>query len=174
MTYFVMSLLADTDQAGVQPAVMPSKIHGFAFTVNDRVMRIPTLGAAMTPFPYAVEPESTLEEARALMEDHGIRHLPVKSGDALIGVLSDRLLLRERHSSDRGLHVRDLLLGEPYSVDLATPLAEVVGKMAERRLDCAVVLKEGRVAGIFTTIDACRIFARHLRALEEPKGDDAA
>jgi len=35
----------DTDQAGAQPAVMPSKIHGFALTFNDRVMRIPTLGA---------------------------------------------------------------------------------------------------------------------------------
>lgn len=128
----------------------------------------------MTPFPYAVEPTSSLEEARALMEDHGIRHLPVKEGDELIGVLSDRLLIRERHTSDRGLHVRDLVLGEPYVVDLGTPLAQVVGTMAERRLDCAVVLKEGRLAGIFTTLDACRIFARHLRALGSPTGDDAA
>lgn len=137
----------------------------------------PCLSSAMTPFPYSVELSSSLEVARATMQDHGIGHLPVKDGDELVGVVSDRDLLRIQHndgSSVQGLHVRDLLLGEPYAVDIGTPLEKVVSTMAQRRIDCAVVVKEGRVAGIFTTVDACRIFARLLVELGPTHGDDAA
>ena len=136
----------------------------------------PSLSSTMTPFPYSVDPGLSLEVARATMQDHGIGHLPVKEGNELVGVVSDRDLLRveSEEAGGQGLHVRDLLLGEPFAVDIGTPLQKVVSTMAERRIDCAVVLKEGRLAGIFTTVDACRIFAGLLEELGPGKGDDAA
>ena len=137
----------------------------------------PSLKQAMTPFPYSVDLDSSLQVARATMQDHGIGHLPVKKGDELVGVLSDRDLLRvegEDGSGATGMHVRDLLLGEPLAVDIGMPLDQVVTIMAKRRIDCAVVLKEGRLAGIFTTIDACRVFGELLAKLGPAQGDDAA
>jgi hypothetical protein len=46
--------------------------------------------------------------------------------------------------------------------------------MAEHCLDSALVVKDGRLAGIFTVSDACRQFGRLLRSLFPPGGDDAA
>jgi CBS domain-containing protein len=41
-----------------------------------------------------VAPESSCEEAMLMMQTHGIRHLPVVEGNALVGFLSLRDLLR--------------------------------------------------------------------------------
>ena len=42
------------------------------------------------------------------------------------------------------------------------PLDEVVREMAEHRYGSAVVLANGKVVGMFTTVDACRAFAELL------------
>jgi CBS domain-containing protein len=44
----------------------------------------------MTPDPIAVEPESPLDAACDLMISHGVRHLLVSEGGALVGVLNMR------------------------------------------------------------------------------------
>ena len=59
---------------------------------------------------------------------------------------------------------------EVYTVDIGTPIAPVVATMAERRLGCAVVLKNGKLAGIFSTTDACDILA-HVLEERFPGGD---
>ena len=42
----------------------------------------------MTPKPYTCPPETTLDEVMALMTQKRIRHLPVRDGDKLVGVIS--------------------------------------------------------------------------------------
>jgi CBS domain-containing protein len=44
----------------------------------------------MTPDPVAVERSTPLEDACDLMIDRGVRHLLVREGDALVGVLNMR------------------------------------------------------------------------------------
>ena len=99
------------------------------------------------------------------------RHLPVKDGDQLIGVVSDRDIKR----ATRELHVSDIVVRETYIVDLTERLDSVLLHLAQRHIGCALVVKEGRLAGIFTTTDACRVFGEYLRSLfpTEP-GDDVA
>jgi hypothetical protein len=47
--------------------------------------------------------------------------------------------------------------------------------MARHHMSSALVTKTGRLAGIFTTVDACRLFCEHLRSLFPPGlGDTAA
>ena len=46
--------------------------------------------AVMTPFPYSVELDDPIAKARGLMDEHRIRHLPVKDGCELVGLLTDR------------------------------------------------------------------------------------
>jgi CBS domain-containing protein len=58
------------------------------------MMHIPSIGSVMTPFPYVVQVDDSLLVARTLMVEHSIRHLPVKDGDTLAGVLTDRDLKR--------------------------------------------------------------------------------
>ena len=44
-----------------------------------------------------------------------------------------------------------------------TSIDEVVATMAANKFGSAVVMKDGKVVGIFTTVDACRAFADLLR-----------
>jgi acetoin utilization protein AcuB len=142
-------------------------------------VQIATVKNAMTPFPHTVEANAPLREAHALMAAHRIRHLPVKDGGSVVGVVSDRDLEgvdapSERPAAAGPRLVRDVMDPSPYVVDLDEPLERVLATLAERRIGCALVVKEDRLAGIFTATDACRVFAQHLRALRESAGDDIA
>ena len=47
--------------------------------------------------------------------------------------------------------------------------------MAQNHIGCALVVKNGRLAGIFTTTDACRHYSELLRTIHAPgDGNDAA
>ena len=50
----------------------------------------------------------------------------------------------------------------PYSVTPNTPLREVAKTMAEKHYGSAIVIENGKLAGIVTTIDICRYVAEHL------------
>lgn len=135
---------------------------------------IPPMKAVMTPFPYWVDIDAPLTRARAMMQEHAIRHLPVMEGAKLVSVLDERALRRATESSDAALRVRDVCRPGPYVVELFEPLDRVLSHMAEHRLDSVLVTKDGKLAGIFTVSDACRHFGRLLRSLFPPGGDSAA
>ncbi|MDD9935939.1 MAG: CBS domain-containing protein [Myxococcales bacterium] len=44
----------------------------------------------MTATPVTIQLDAELEEAVKLMQEHGIRHLPVMDGEDLSGVVTDR------------------------------------------------------------------------------------
>lgn len=122
----------------------------------------------MTPFPYSIEPQASVDEAQKLMADHGIHHLPVTNNGELIGMISRddiNLILSKKSSIARTkkLKVRDIMLEETYTVDLSERLDSVLHRMAEHHLRSVVVTRKGKLVGIFTQIDACAAFAEFLR-----------
>ena len=139
--------------------------------------RPPTLRTAMTPFPYTVELDAPIGEAHAMMRRHGVRHLPVKDGSgSLVGVVTDRDLksaLGPYLSGGVGGEalVRDAAVLDAFTTEITTPLAYVAAAMADERYGSVLVTKEGRLAGIFTAVDACRLLAE---ILADAPGDDAA
>mgnify|MGYP001825440702 FL=1 len=135
-------------------------------------MHIPRINSVMTPFPYSVEADARLAEAARMMARHKIRHLPVIDDGQLIGVVSQRRL--EAGESDEGTSVRDVMFAEPYIVEIGEPLEKVLAQLADRHLECALVVKDDRLAGIFTMIDAYRRYARELHRQRTKGGGDAA
>ena len=132
--------------------------------------RMPSIGSVMTPFPYFVTIDESLLRARTLMVEHAVRHLPVKDADTLVGVLTDRDIKRAL-DPDLGLppkeelFVRDVFLRNAYVVDIHKPLDGVLDHMRQHHIGSALVTKADRLVGIFTTMDACRVFCEHLRSL---------
>ena len=57
-------------------------------------MLMPPVSRYMTIHPYAISPRDQLSSARQLMATRNIHHLPVLDGSRLVGILSDRDLLR--------------------------------------------------------------------------------
>ena len=140
--------------------------------------RLPQLKNVMTPFPYSVDIEAPVEEARQFMREHKIRHLPVTEHGALKGLVSDRdikLMLGPdfAYPDKTTLKVRDVMVEDSYTVDLEAPLDGVLRHMAEHRLGSTIVTRKGKLAGMFTSTDACRAFADFLTE-EPPTGDQAA
>jgi CBS domain-containing protein len=141
--------------------------------------RIPTIKTVMTPFPYSVESAASVAEAREFMREHRLRHLPVTEQGQLVGVVSDRdikLMLGPdfAYPSETDLRVRDVMVRDAYIVDLDTRLDEVLQHMAAHHLGSVLVTREGKLAGVFTTTDACHHFADFLRAQFRRSGGDAA
>lgn len=116
----------------------------------------------MTPSVHTISMESTLPQARELMEKHDIRHLPVLDGSKLVGLISDRDLARMEGFPmvDFNLvSVPDAMSDEPYVVSPETPAIEVIGTMRDKRYGSAIVTVGDAVVGVFTTTDALRVLA---------------
>jgi acetoin utilization protein AcuB len=142
--------------------------------------RIPSVGSVMTPFPHCVHVDDSLLVARTMMVEHDVRHLPVKDGYQLVGILTDRDVKRAL-DPDLGLppkdqlFVRDVFVSDAFVVDSAELLDNVLEQLAARHIGSALVTKNGRLVGIFTLVDACRMFCQHLRAMfPNRRGDEVA
>ena len=143
-------------------------------------MKLPSIKSAMTPFPYSIERKAPLEEARALMDEHQVRHLPVTHEHQLVGIITDRDL-RSAQSlpmSTRvvsNMTVEDVYVKDAYSVDLEEPIETVLLTMARRHIGAALVTRKGRLAGVFTAVDVCRVFGEFISEnFPRPGGDEAA
>ncbi len=127
---------------------------------------IPHIDRFMTTSPYSVGQEQKLSQAHKLMRSHNIRHLPVLHGGKLVGVLSDRdlhLIESLRDVDPDRVLVEEAMSPTVYTVAPTTPLEDVVREMAHHKYGCAVVVDNGKVVGVFTTIDAMRVFAETLQ-----------
>ena len=142
--------------------------------------RIPKLKSVMTPFPHSIDVGATTERAVQMMEEHGIRHLPVTRAGHLVGIVSEADLRVARALGDgpepnAALSVGVVCSKDPYVVDLDARLDEVVVEMAGRQIGSAVVTRHDQLAGILTTTDVCRLLGELLRqSLPPGGGDDAA
>ncbi len=132
----------------------------------------------MTAFPCAIAADERLARARDMMEENHVRHLPVTRAGRLASVVSSlevEQALESKRGQAAGLKVGDVCSHDAYIVDVAMPLDEVLEEMARRRIDCALVVKEERLVGIFTTTDACLALAELLREVfPVAGGGDAA
>ena len=132
--------------------------------------RIPSIKSVMTPFPHSIGKGATLDEARAMLAKHKIRHLPVVDGERITSVIDLRAIELSRDAK----RVGDLVVSKAYIVALTEPLDVVLLHMAKEHLDCALVVKDGRLAGIFTLTDVCRSYGKLLREIYPRGGGDEA
>ncbi len=143
-----------------------------------KLKEMPRVKAVMTPFPYSIERAETLERARKMMRTHRIHHLPVLQDGVPVGILSHRELQLSMNRSgddpDSSPTVADVRTEKVYVVDLSEPLDRVLLHMAREHVGAALVVKEERLAGIFTLTDACQCLAESLRDQFPPVGGDEA
>lgn len=132
--------------------------------------RMPIVGAVMTSFPYFVEAGETATRMERMMDAHSIRHLPVQENGAVVGIVSERDLhhhvKREAPQAEKDkILARQIMVPDPYIVPFRTPLNEVVSEMARRRIGSVLVQRHGKLAGILSAMDVCRIFGEYLESM---------
>jgi len=119
--------------------------------------------------PVTISPEATFFEARNLIHEKGIRHLPVvDKNNALVGIVTDRDIREAAPSDATLLSVQELnyLLGKLKVSSFMTPKAklititpdtlieEAVQLMHDNKIGCLPVVEGGKLYGIFTETDA--------------------
>jgi CBS domain-containing protein len=131
--------------------------------------QMPTIAALMQPFPFFAKPDTSVANIIELMNEHNIRHIPIKQGDRIVGIVSERDLRWIGNPKivlpiTFDIPVAHVMTYNPYSVDINTPLTDVIMEMTEQKLGAAIVLSAGRLAGIVTTIDICRALGELLES----------
>ncbi len=125
-----------------------------------------TVQKHMTISPLVISSRRTMAEARQLMREKNIRHLPVVDGGKLVGIVSQRdlYLLETLKGVDPTTEtVGEAMTSDPYAVPPDAPLEEVARTMAEYKYGSAVVVDKGAVIGVFTTVDGLRALANILK-----------
>ncbi len=121
-----------------------------------------TVGEWMSPDPVTVRAGTDVARAKRLMEQHRIRHLPVVGPEGVAGIVSSRdlqIVLSLKGVDPADVTVDELMIRKPYCVSPQTSIAEAARTMAKERYGSAVVVDDGRVVGIFTTVDALTALA---------------
>ena len=120
-----------------------------------------------TPDPITVNEDTTIDDLRHLMEQHGIRHLPVVRGDTVVGVISDRdvrLVLGLTGAEKLQVRAADIMAADPLVVSSSAPLDEVAYAMSEKKVGSVIVNDEGgQFLGIFTVTDALNALIEIVR-----------
>lgn len=129
-----------------------------------------------------IGPDTGILEARSLMTNNGIRHLPVVLEDGtLVGIVTDRdirsalpsNILPEAEAELERLHVgdlkvRDIMTQNPTSITPTHTLEDALMLMQKMKVGAfPVVDREGKLAGIISVRDLMRAFINVL-GLEEP------
>ena len=136
---------------------------------------------------FMTSPATTLPHTASLLDaalklrSTGYRHLPIVDGERLVGIVSDRDILRfspsllgrigqeEYNAIFENTQLERLMSRDPLTVTPTTRLREAAALLYERKLGCLPVVEDGRLVGIITIIDMLAILLRVLNAaVNEP------
>lgn len=115
---------------------------------------------------YCIKSGSTLQEAKNVMLDKRVRHLPViNEKNQIIGMLSSHDLTA--HATLLTMPV-DMFASAPVKyVTTETPLSTVAETMLEKKISCVLICdNEKNAIGIITTDDLLFQFAKILKEKE--------
>jgi acetoin utilization protein AcuB len=119
--------------------------------------------------PVTISPDASFYEARNLIHEKGVRHLPVvDKNNVLVGIVTDRDIREAAPSDATLLSVQELnyLLGKLkvssfmtskdklITISPDTIIEEAVQLMHDHKIGCLPVLEGGKLYGIFTETDA--------------------
>ncbi len=140
----------------------------------------------MTTDVYTLSPDNSLQDARKLMAEHNIRHIPVVDTDKhLKGLLSQRDVLagadsvllphdEEAVKMESRIAISSLMTPDPITTDEHASLRGTALLMQHHRIGCLPVVRDGILIGIITDSDFVAVAINLIEQLElvEPEERD--
>ena len=128
--------------------------------------------AAMTPNPLSVTPQHTAAKIVELFHAHGFRHFLVADGGRLVGVISDRDVIRLFGNNDslepaclERVSVADLMSTDLVTIAADATLADATTSIIEHGINCLPVVENGQAVGILTSTDLFLALEQVLKAV---------
>lgn len=143
-----------------------------------------SIDAVMSTELKTLPPSASLADARELMQEHRIHHLPVvEEGNRLVGLLTLTDVLRASDSSLRDdgdrIRARDIGIADVMVTDVATvsrdaSLRQAALFLEKYRIGCLPILDGESLVGIITDSDFVAVAINLLEQIEEsePVTDD--
>lgn len=113
-----------------------------------------------------IGPKETIEEARALMARHHIRHLPVVDGREVVGVLSQLdvapAAVAELAREDEFFAALPVerVMSPPITLRPEATVRDAANLMRGRKIDCIPVVDDEHMVGIVTASDILELVSR--------------
>lgn len=125
----------------------------------------------MTREPLFTPPVSSAEQVLVMMNKNRVRHILVRDGDTLMGIVSNRDFVRAAlQASNRVLDLQattaeQIMTPSPLlAARPDTPLGDAARLMEENQVSALPVIDDGEVVGIITTSDFLRAFWQGVEA----------
>jgi acetoin utilization protein AcuB len=131
----------------------------------------------MTANPIVGRPEMPVTEAQAVMQEKGIRHLPILDADErLVGLVTQRTLMHALPPdlSEFGpfvvnyilakLQAHNVMVRDVITIDPDTTIEEAARIMADKKIGCLPVVDDDALVGIITDSDLFNIMVDLLGA----------
>ncbi len=130
-----------------------------AYLVRDYMM------SALTTIPK----DSSLLDAAMVMRRSLIRHLPIVDGDHLVGIITERDVVRcspsllseitqdEYNAIFENTPIARVMTRDPISVTPDSPVRDAIALMLDRKMGCLPVVENGRLVGILTRSDLLNV-----------------
>ncbi|TFG95438.1 MAG: CBS domain-containing protein, partial [Myxococcales bacterium] len=119
-----------------------------------------------------ISKSDTLSTDEDIMTLGRMRHMPVVHGGKLVGVVSERDLLRaslsnlsgvddgQRRAFLHGVEIARVMSSPPVVVHPEETVEAAARLMAEKKIGCLPVVENDRLLGLITETDVLRCFAR--------------
>jgi acetoin utilization protein AcuB len=119
----------------------------------------------MTADPMTIGPDATVGEAYGTMKNLGFRHLPVVQADKLVGIISttDVGRLGAAVPELMAKKVSEAMTPNPRTISGDERIEAAAAQMALHKMNCLLVMGDGRLTGIVTTYDLLDALARQFR-----------
>lgn len=140
-----------------------------------------TIDEVMTTELITSSPSSNIAEARTLMQENRIHHLPVvNEGNDLVGLVTltdvlaatdSRLRDEESRMHARDIPIRDVMVTDVITVDARASLRQAALFIEKHKIGCLPVVRDGKLMGIITDTDFVAVAINLLEQLEESEND---
>ncbi len=113
-----------------------------------------------------VEPTTSINDLKAMMETEGFHHLLVMKKDKLLGIISDRDI-----ANRNGRRASDIMTPQPKTIFPDTLLSHAITLALHWRISGVPVVENDQVKGILTTTDMLMTLQCLMQLLERANAD---
>ncbi len=135
-----------------------------------------SIEAIMSTNLITVTPSATLAEARTLMHDNRIHHIPVVADEKLVGLVTLTNVLAATDSFLRDpknrIHaneivIEDTMVRDVATVDVNASLRQAALFLEKHKIGCLPVMNDEKLVGIITDTDFVAVAINLLEQIEE-------
>ena len=127
----------------------------------------------MTANPVVVEQNQSIREAKRLLDEHGFRHLPITDNGRVVGILSDRDIVRSVAitesvkticgiEGDNDVLIQDIMGEHLLCLTPDDNVKDAARIMSQRKIGSLPVVDNGKLVGIITETDILKAFTEML------------